>query len=63
MSYLGDMTGTDKYIKNIITGEIILPNNSPNLTQILFKGVKIFEFNKPKIKKISDKISGNIFIS
>ena len=31
-------------------GEIILPNNSPNLIQILFKGVKNFDFKRPKIK-------------
>ena len=43
-----------------IIGEIILPNNSPNLIQILFKGVKNFDFKRPKIKNkiliISDQI-------
>ena len=32
-------------------GEIKLLNNIPNLNQILFNGVKSFEFNNPKIKK------------
>ena len=41
--------------KNIILitiGAITFPNNIPNLNHILFKGVKIFEFIKPKIKKM-----------
>ena len=33
-------------------GEKKLPNNIPNLNQILFNGVRIFEFSSPKIKKI-----------
>ena len=33
-------------------GETKLPNRIPNLNQILFNGVKTFEFNNPKIKKI-----------
>ena len=33
-------------------GDIKLPNIIPNLNQILFNGVKIFEFSNPKIKKI-----------
>ncbi len=33
-------------------GEIILPNNSPNLIQILFAGVKNFEFRRPNTRKI-----------
>ena len=44
--------------KNIITitkGETILPNNKPNLNQILFNGYKIFEFNSPRIKNAYDK--------
>ena len=32
-------------------GDIIFPNNIPNLYQIKFNGYKIFEFNKPRIKK------------
>ena len=30
----------------ITIGETKLPNKIPNLNQILFNGVKIFEFNK-----------------
>jgi len=30
----------------------MLPSKAPNLNQILFKGYRIDEFNKPKIKKI-----------
>ena len=33
-------------------GETKLPNRIPNLNQNLFNGVKIFEFNNPKTKKI-----------
>ena len=44
---------TKKNIILITIGEITLPNNIPILNHILFKGVKIFEFNKsvniPKI--------------
>ena len=36
----------------ITIGETKLPNKIPNLNQILFNGVRIFEFNNPKIKKI-----------
>ena len=48
---------TAKKTMPITTGDIKLPNKIPNLNQILFKGLRIFEFNKPKIKKI---IAGNI---
>ena len=41
-----------KYTIAITIGAIILPNNSPNFIQLLFNGVKIFEFSKPNIKKI-----------
>ena len=37
-------------------GDIKLPNKIPNLNHILFNGDKTEEFNKPKIKKIIDKI-------
>jgi len=37
-------------------GERKLPNKIPNLNQILFNGLKIDEFNKPKIKKIIAQI-------
>ena len=46
----------------ITIGDIIVPNKIPNLNQILFKGVKIEEFNKPKIKKITARIIVKIFI-
>ena len=41
-----------KYTKPITIGETILPNNIPNLNQILFSGVRIFELNNPNNKKI-----------
>ncbi len=41
----------------IYNGDIILLKNIPNLNQILFKGVKILEFNKPKTKKIIEVIT------
>ena len=44
-------------------GETILPRNKPNLCQIIFKGVKIFEFNNPKIKKIIDRVKDQILKS
>ena len=44
-------------------GAIIFPSNSPNLIQRLFKGVKIFEFKIPKIKKIIEIIIKYKFIS
>ena len=37
-------------------GEIIFPNNKPNLNQILFKGVNNLEFNIPNTKKIIEII-------
>ena len=43
---------TKKYTIPITIGEIIFPKNSPNFIQSLFKGVKSFEFNNPRIKKI-----------
>ena len=33
-------------------GDVIFPNNIPNLNQSLFKGVRILEFNNPKNRKI-----------
>tara|TARA_B110000503_G_scaffold73084_1_gene112948 strand:+ start:201 stop:569 length:369 start_codon:yes stop_codon:yes gene_type:complete len=36
----------------ITIGDTKLPNIIPNLNQILFNGVRIFEFCSPKIKKI-----------
>ena len=52
-----------KNIIPIINGEIILPSTIPNLNQILLKGVKILEFNKPKTKKIREIITDHVLIS
>ena len=43
-------------------GETKLPSKIPNLNQILFNGVKIFEFNNPKTKKIIAIIKDQILI-
>ena len=47
-------------------GEIILPNNSPNLIQSLFKGVKNLESSRPKVRKIiaitKDQILGGLLL-
>ena len=51
-----------KKIIPITIGEIKLPNKIPNLNQILFNGVKIFEFNNPKIKKNKAIIKDQILI-
>jgi hypothetical protein len=48
---------TKKNIIPIINGEIIFPRKIPNLNQILFKGVRILEFNKPNEMKIREIIS------
>ena len=48
-----------KKTKNITNGAIILPRNSPNFTQPLFKGAKIFELNIPRIKKASDIVKAH----
>ena len=45
---------TTKKINPITNGEMIFPNKVPNLNQILFNGVNIFELKKPKIKKINE---------
>tara|TARA_B100000795_G_C22517419_1_gene330038 strand:- start:75 stop:290 length:216 start_codon:yes stop_codon:yes gene_type:complete len=39
-----------------------LPSKIPNLNQILFRGLRIDEFNKPKIKKIIAGISAQILM-
>ena len=44
------------------TGETIFPKNIPILNHILFKGVKIFDFINPKIKKIKEIITDQILI-
>ena len=43
-------------------GETMLPIKIPNLNQILFNGVKIFEFISPKIKKNIAIIKDQILI-
>jgi hypothetical protein len=43
-------------------GDTKLPNRTPNFDQILFNGVRIFEFNSPKIKKIIATIKDQILI-
>ena len=53
-------------MKNITArtiGEIILPNNSPNLIQILLNGFRILEFKTPKAKNINEIISDQILKS
>jgi hypothetical protein len=54
---------TKKNIIPMINGDTIFPKNIPNLNQSLFKGVKILEFNRPKIKKIDETIIDHILIS
>ena len=46
----------------ITIGDTKLPNKIPNLNQILFKGLKIDEFNRPNIKKIIASIIAQILI-
>ena len=43
-------------------GETNLPNKIPNLNQIWFNGVRIFEFKIAKIKKITEIIKDQILI-
>ena len=40
-----------------------MPKKIPNLTQTLLKGVRIFEFNIPRIKKINEITIDQILIS
>ena len=51
-----------KKTKPMTIGDIKLPNKIPNLNQILFSGVKTFEFNNPKISKIIAIIKDQILI-
>ena len=37
-------------------GDTTPPSKIPNLNKILFKGFRVDEFNKPKIKKIIEGI-------
>lgn len=43
-------------------GDTILPNKIPNLNQILFNGLKILEFNNPKVKKTIEIKNNQILI-
>ena len=54
---------TKKKTIAITIGDTILPSSIPNLNQALFNWDKIGEFNKPKIRKITDKITDQILIS
>ena len=45
-----------KKIRLIIIGDTIFPNIIPNLNQAKLRGDKIFEFIKPKTKKIIENI-------
>ena len=47
----------------MIIGDIIFPKITPNLNHNLFSGVKIFEFNSPKIIKIKEIIKDHILMS
>tara|TARA_Y100000591_G_scaffold303141_1_gene298793 strand:+ start:136 stop:396 length:261 start_codon:yes stop_codon:yes gene_type:complete len=47
----------------MIKGDIIFPKKIPNLNQILFKGVRILEFNKPNNMKIKEIISDHSLAS
>ena len=44
-------------------GETIFPRIIPNLNQSLFKGVKIDEFSKPRIKNIKESMIDHILRS
>ena len=46
----------------IITGEIILPKNKPNLNQSILNGVKIGEFVSPKIKIKNENVKNKKLI-
>ena len=45
-----------KKIKNITTGAIINPKISPNLIQILFRGLRKLAFTRTEIKNKNDNI-------
>ena len=54
---------TKKYIIPITKGDTTLPNKIPSLNQILFNGVNMFEFNKPKARKIKEITKDQTLIS
>jgi len=54
---------TKKKTNPITIGETIFPRVIPNLNQSLFKGVKIDEFSKPRIKNIKESMIDHILRS
>ena len=54
---------TKKKIKPITIGEIIKPSKIPKFIHIIFSGKRIFEFNKPNIRKMNDKLKKQKLIS
>ena len=54
---------TKKNTIPITIGAIKFPRKIPNLNQTLFSGASIFEFNIPRIRKITDNIKDQILIS
>lgn len=54
---------TKKNTIPITIGDTKLPKKIPNLNQILFNGVKIFELINPNIKKIKLIINDHTLIS
>ena len=53
---------TKKKMIPITKGDIIFPKKIPNLNHNLFNGIKILEFNNPKIKNNKDKIKDQYLI-
>jgi len=53
---------TRKKTKPITIGEKIFPNKIPNLYQIIFNGVKIFDLNNPNKKNIKEIINKTTLI-
>jgi hypothetical protein len=53
---------TKKNTNAITIGEINLPNNIPNLNQMLFKGVSNLELKIPRTKNKIDNITDQILI-
>mgnify|MGYP006094660679 FL=1 len=54
---------TPKKTMPITIGETMLPRSIPNLNQSLFRGDRIGEFNKPKVKKVKEIINTETFKS
>ena len=53
---------TRKNINPITIGATIAPKIYPSLIHNVFKGVRNFEFNIPRTKKIREKQSGKVLI-